>query len=171
VIIAFLERVSMSDSKTIRILLCTAICAAGIVASPSMLAHHGSNISYDMEHLWTTKATVVEFKYLNPHPWLTFTRVNEKGETETWTAELVTNPTFLLRAGWTRSRTLEAMKPGTVVELTLGTARVGGFNGCIRTIRNAQGELIVNSGGAGGDAPVRPGEAPTRGGGPGAARP
>jgi hypothetical protein len=136
-----------------------------------MLAHHGSNISYDMEHLWTTKATVVEFKYLNPHPWLTFTRVNEKGETETWTAELVTNPTFLLRAGWTRSRTLAAMKPGTVVELTLGTARVGGFNGCIRTIRNAQGELIVNSGGAGGDAPVRPGEAPTRGGGPGVARP
>jgi len=160
----------MKDLNIIRILTCTALCA-GIVASTPMLAHHGSNISYDMENLWTTKATVVEFKYANPHPWLTFTRVNEKGETENWTAELVTNPTFLLRAGWTRSRTLEAMKPGTVVELTLGTARVGGFNGCIRTIRNGQGELIVNSGGAGGDAPVRPGEAPTRGGGPGAQRP
>jgi hypothetical protein len=161
----------MTALKSLRIVLRTAICAAGIVASSSVLAHHGSNISYDMENLWTTKATVVEFKYANPHPWLTFTRVNEKGTTETWTAELVTNPTFLLRAGWTRSRTIEAMKPGTVVELTLGTARVGGFNGCVRTIKNEQGELIVNSGGAGGDAPVRPGEAPTRGGGPGAARP
>jgi uncharacterized protein DUF6152 len=157
----------MTDFRTIRILLCAAICAAAIVAPASMLAHHGSNISYDMENLWTTKATVVEFKYANPHPWLTFTRVNEKGQTENWTAELVTNPTFLLRAGWTKSRTLEAMKPGTVVELTLGTARVGGFNGCVRTIRNDKGELIVNSGGFGGDAPVAPGAAPSRGRGAG----
>ena len=158
----------MSYSKNIRKVLCAVTSAAVLAAPASALAHHGSNISYDMEHLWTTKATVVEFKYKNPHPWLTFTRVNEKGETETWTAELVTNPTFLLRAGWTQSRTLAAMKPGTVVELTLGTARVGGFNGCVRTIKNEQGELIVNSGGAGGDAPVAPGEAPARRGGPGA---
>jgi len=48
------------------------------------------------------------------------------------------------------------LKPGTVVELTLGTARVGGLNGCIRTIRSETGELLVNSGGAGGDAPVAP---------------
>ena len=45
-------------------------------------AHHGSGISYDMEHLWKTKATVVEFKYANPHPWLVFDRTNDKGETE-----------------------------------------------------------------------------------------
>jgi hypothetical protein len=160
---------SIPTRRAIAVVVCIVTCAAVLAAPASVLAHHGSNISYDMDHPWTTKATVVEFKYRNPHPWLTFTRVNDKGETETWTAELVTNPTFLLRAGWTQSRTLEAMKPGTVVELTLGTARVGGFNGCVRTIRNEQGELIVNSGGAGGDAPVAPGEAPARrGGGPGA---
>ena len=160
----------MSNSRASRIILSLAFCGAAIVMATSAQAHHGSNISYDMEHPWTTKATIVEFKYVNPHPWLTFTRVNDKGETEMWTAELVTNPTFLLRGGWTRTRTLEAMKPGAVVELTLGTARVGGFNGCIRTIRNEKGELIVNSGGLGGDAPVAPGEAPNRGGGAGAAR-
>jgi len=125
------------------------------LAAP-MFAHHGSGISYDMEHLWTTKATVTEFKYANPHPWLEFDRVNDKGDKEHWTAELITNPTFLLRAGWTKARSLEALKPGTVVELTLGTARVGGLNGCIRTIRSETGELLVNSGGAGGDAPVAP---------------
>ena len=140
------------------------------LAPASAFAHHGSNISYDMEHLWTTKAVVTEFQYKNPHPWLEFDRVNEKGEKEHWVAELVTNPTFLLRAGWTKARTVEALKPGTVVEVTLGTARVGGFNGCIRTVRNEQGDLIANSGGAGGDAPVAPGQAPTRGGGPGAGR-
>ena len=134
------------------------LCVVALAAP--IFAHHGSGISYDMEHLWTTKATVTEFKYANPHPWLEFDRVNDKGEKEHWTAELITNPTFLLRAGWTKARSLEALKPGTVVELTLGTARVGGLNGCIRTIRSETGELLVNSGGAGGDAPVAP---PARG--------
>jgi len=129
-----------------------------LLLSSLITAHHGSSISYDMEHIWTTKATVTEFRYANPHPWLEFDRVNDKGETEHWTAELVTNPTFLLRAGWTRTRSIEALKPGTVVTLSLGTARVGGFNGCIRTIQNEKGEYIVNSGGAGGDAPLAPGE-------------
>jgi uncharacterized protein DUF6152 len=139
--------------------LAVAIAAIGLLASSvTMTAHHGSAISYDMEHLWTTKATITEFKYANPHPWLEFDRVNEKGQTEHWTAELVTNPTFLLRAGWTKARSIEALKPGTVIEVTLGTARVGGFNGCIRLIKNDKGELIVNSGGAGGDAPLAPGE-------------
>ena len=141
------------------------VAVAAIVAMTGLLflsapsaAHHGSAISYDMEHLWTTKATVTEFHYLNPHPWLEFDRVNDKGETEQWTAELITNPTFLLRAGWTKSRSIEAMKPGTVVTLVLGTSRAGGFNGCIRTIQNEKGEYIVNSGGAGGDAPLAPAE-------------
>lgn len=135
-----------------------------LLSSTFVDAHHGSGISYDMVNLWTTKATVVEFNYANPHPWMTFDRVNDKGQVEQWTAELITNPTFLLRAGWTKARTLAAMKPGTVVELTLGTSKAGGLSGCIRTIRNEQGELIVNSGGAGGDAPVN---APARGQGAG----
>jgi Family of unknown function (DUF6152) len=127
---------------------------AVLFLSMPLAAHHGSAISYDMDHPWTTKATVTEFKYANPHPWLSFDRVNDKGETEHWTAELVTNPTFLLRAGWTKSRSLEALKYGTVVELTLATSRVGGFVGCIRTIKNEKGDYIVTSGGAGGDGPV-----------------
>ena len=136
-----------------RITVLTSAVALVFLSMP-LTAHHGSAISYDMDHPWTTKGTVTEFKYANPHPWLSFDRVNDKGETEHWTAELVTNPTFLLRAGWTKSRSIEALKPGTVVELVLATARVGGFTGCIRTIKNEKGEYIVTSGGAGGDGPV-----------------
>ena len=129
-------------------LLAAVLGSAGLVTSLS--AHHGSGISYDMDHLWKTKATVVEFKYANPHPWLVFDRMNDKGEIEHWTAELITNPTFLLRAGWTKTRSEEALKPGTVVELTLGTSRVGGFNGCIRDIRNEKGEPLLDTGRVGG---------------------
>ncbi len=135
------------------------LCAiAGVIAiAAPVYAHHGSGISYDMEHLWTTKATVVEFKYANPHPWLVFDRVNDKGEAEHWTAELVTNPTFLLRAGWTKTRSMDAMKPGTVIEITLGTSKVGDFNGCVQSIRNDKGEPIVDSGRNGGDGAAGPG--------------
>jgi hypothetical protein len=142
-----------------------------VVASVTISAHHGSAISYDMEHLWTTKAVVTEFQYKNPHPWLEFDRVNDKGEMEHWVAELITNPTFLLRAGWTKARSIEALMPGTKVELQLATARAGGFNAVIRTIRNEQGEYIVNSGGLGGDSPVLfPTETPGPGGPPPAGR-
>ena len=37
-------------------------------------AHHGSSISYDIDKLWTTWATVTEFRYMNPHPTMTFDR-------------------------------------------------------------------------------------------------
>jgi hypothetical protein len=123
-----------------------AVALVLLVASP-LTAHHGSSISYDMENSWTTKATVTGFRYMNPHPWLKFDRVNDQGETEQWTAELLTNPTFLLRAGWTKARSIEALRPGTVVELELSTARAGGFNAIVRTIRNEGGEPILGTGG------------------------
>src|SRR5437764_5463358 len=116
----------MFKDLILRPALLGAILSTLVLVAPT-LAHHGSGISYDMEHLWTTKATVVEFKYANPHPWLVFDRMNDKGEVEHWTAELVTKPTFLLRAGWTKTRSMEAMKPGAVVELRLGTSKAGGF--------------------------------------------
>jgi len=153
----------MLNRRRLRSTLLAAVLGSfALVASLS--AHHGSGISYDMEHLWKTKATVVEFKYANPHPWLVFDRTNDKGEVEHWTAELVTNPTFLLRAGWTKTRSEEALKPGTVVELTLGTSKVGGFNGCIRDIRNDKGELILDTGRIGGGNPggESGGDAPRR---------
>jgi hypothetical protein len=43
-------------------------------------AHHGSAISYDTAHLWSTWATVTEFNYLNPHPSIVMKIENEKGE-------------------------------------------------------------------------------------------
>jgi uncharacterized protein DUF6152 len=142
----------MLNSLRLRPALFAAVLGSVALVAP-LSAHHGSGISYDMEHLWKTKATVVEFKYANPHPWLVFDRTNDKGEIEHWTAELVTNPTFLLRAGWTKTRSEEALKPGTVVELTLGTSKAGGLNGCIRDIRNEKGDLILDTGriGGGGD--------------------
>ncbi len=109
----------------------------------SLWAHHGSAISYDTQHLWTTWATVTEFNYLNPHPSMLFDRTDNKGNVEHWVSELLTNPSVLARAGWTKSRSFEALKPGTKVKLWIGTSRVGGFSGIVMKIENEKGENIV----------------------------
>lgn len=129
---------------------------AVLLTTPVGLAHHGSSISYDMEHPWTTKAVVVEFRYQNPHPTLIFERKNDKGETEKWVTELITNPSFLLRAGWTKSRSEAALKPGTPITVTVCTSRVGGTNGATLTILNEKGEEIVSM--RAGDGPLGQGK-------------
>src|SRR5580692_1033895 len=118
--------------------------SAGLVLmGGSAMAHHGSAISYDTAHLWTTWATVTEFNYLNPHPSMTWDRTTKDGKVEHWVSELLTNPSALARAGWTKSRSVEALKPGTRVKLYVGTSRVGGFSGIVMKIENEKGENVV----------------------------
>ena len=117
-------------------------------------AHHGSAISYDTTNLWTTWATVTQFNYANPHPTMTFDRMTKDGRVEQWVSELLTNPAALVRAGWTRSRSNEALKPGTRVKLYLGTSRAGGLSAIVMRIENEKGESIVTGLGGRGDAKV-----------------
>lgn len=122
----------------------TLALAGGLIVSSCLAwAHHGSAISYDTQHLWTTWATVTEFNYLNPHPSMTFDRTDKSGKVEHWVSELLTNPSELARAGWTKSRSIEALKPGTRVKLYVGTSRVGGFSGIVMKIENEMGENVV----------------------------
>src|SRR5260370_30676384 len=101
-------------------------CGGLLLACAPGWAHHGSAISYDTQRLWTTWATGTEFNYLNPHPSMTFDRTDNNGKVEHWVSELLTNPSALARAGWTKSRSVEALKPGTKVKLYVGTSRGGG---------------------------------------------
>lgn len=120
-----------------------AAAAALLLVSTAARAHHGSAISYDTTHLWSTWATVTSFSYQNPHPTMTFERTTKDGMVEHWVAELLTNPSVLVRAGWTRARSVEALKNGTKVKLYVGTSRAGGYSGIVMKIENAQGESIV----------------------------
>jgi len=74
---------------------------------------------------------------------MTFDRTLKNGEVEHWVSELLTNPSALARAGWTKSRSVEALKPGTKVKLYIGTSRVGGFSGIVMKIENEKGENVV----------------------------
>ena len=111
-------------------------------AAGAAFAHHGSAISYDTTNLWTTWATVTQFNYLNPHPTMTFDRTVGDGEVEHWVAEILSNPSTMARQGWTRTRTVDALAPGTRVKLSLGTSRAGGFSAIVMRMENEAGEAI-----------------------------
>ena len=60
--------------KTIGLVALVLLMTAG-----TAWTHHGSAISYDTAHLWTTWATVTQFNYLNPHPSMRFDRTLKDG--------------------------------------------------------------------------------------------
>ncbi len=122
-----------------------ALLAALFVLPAGAAAHHGSGISYDLTKLWTTKATITDFRYINPHPLILFDRTDEKGIVQHWHSEIITNPSRMVRAGWSKSHSEEVLKPGTVVTLTLATAKAGGFSAVITKIVNDQGEEVVTN--------------------------
>lgn len=120
-----------------------AMLAGILLAAVPAMAHHGSNISYDLSKSWEQKATITKFGYINPHPIVLFDVTNKKGEVEHWHSEIVTNPSRMIRSGWGKIRSEAALKPGTVVTLTLSPAKAGGFSALITKIVNDKGEEII----------------------------
>src|SRR4051794_39652010 len=76
-----------------------AIALAAFGATPS--AHHGA-AAYDMTATATLDATVVEFRWINPHALIEFEERAPDGTQRRWTAETA-GLTILVRAGWTRT--------------------------------------------------------------------
>jgi len=120
-----------------------------------MVAHHGTNISYDRSKMWTSKAVVTEFRYVNPHPQLFFDVTDEKGNVTNWGAELLPNPAQLIKNGWSKKRSMEALMPGTVITVTIAPSKAGGVVGLLKKTANDKGEELV-PGGGGGPAPTTP---------------
>ena len=138
------------------------VCAGALtlaVALPAF-AHHGTAASYDLTNQWTRDAVVTSFHYANPHPQLFFDVTDERGNVEHWSAELLPNPAGLLRVGWTRTRSTEALAPGTKVKVTISPARAGGPVGLLVKVTNEQGAELVSDRvpypEPGGAAPVKP---------------
>jgi Family of unknown function (DUF6152) len=131
------------NDLTMKLIKPLTLIFCGLTICIPAFAHHGSAISYDTRHLWTTWVTVTEFNYLNPHPSMTFDRATKDGKTEHWVSELGTNPSMLVRAGWTKSRSVEALKPGTKVKLYIATSRAGGFSAIVLKLEDEKGENIV----------------------------
>ncbi len=86
-----------------------------LVVSMPMFAHHGRANAYSA-NFKTSKATVTQVLYVNPHVQLYFDTTDAKGKVTHWSGEM-TDIGQLLRAGWNKKRFTEALKPGTMVTL------------------------------------------------------
>lgn len=114
--------------------------AAGLLAlaalAPVPGAAHHSYSMFDMQRTVVLDATVVQFRWSNPHA---FIRVEvEAGEqTEVWSIEM-TSPNNLVQEGWTR-RTL---RQGDHVQLYVHPLRSGAQGGSYAGVRLADGTTL-----------------------------
>lgn len=84
------------------------VCAAPV------LAHHGTNISYDHNKPITLSGTVTEFVWANPHCQLYFDVKDANGKVTHWAVEL-NSVSVLGREGWTKRQ----FQPGDQITITV----------------------------------------------------
>ena len=133
----------MNDLK--RGLIITAI-ATVLLVSLSAFAHHGTGISYDSSKAWTRNAVVTEFKYLNPHPYIFLNVTDESGKVVNWGAEIAPNIAELVKNGWSKKRTEEALKPGTRLKVTIAPSFAGTTVGLLQRVYSEKGDEIIARG-------------------------
>lgn len=95
-----------------KFLVMVGLGVAVAVACLPGLAHHGS-AAYETNTTLTFKATVTDFRFINPHCQVFFDIKSDNGEVEHWQGEL-TAPNKLARAGWTK----HSLNPGDQITIS-----------------------------------------------------
>lgn len=132
-----------------------AVLFSGAVFCTAVLfAHHGSAVSYDLSKKVSTKGTITEFKYINPHPAIFWDVTDDTGNVVHWTGEIAPNVAQLQQNGWGRKRSEAALAPGTPVTVTVSPSRAGGPVGLVQRIENSAGEAVLGEIGLGAPPPA-----------------
>src|ERR1700756_3491043 len=115
-----------------------------------MFAHHGTAGVYDFTHRITTKATVTDYIWANPHVQIYFMLKNDKGGEETWGVETV-SPGNALANGWTK----KTFKPGDQLLVSFVPAKGNRtFGTCPQFVFVADGKRLGGNGRGGGGGEV-----------------
>ena len=114
-----------------------------------IFAHHGTNISYDRSKATTVKGVVTEFRYANPHPQMYVDVKDDTGKVTNWGCEIAANLFQLSLGGWGKQRSIDALKPGTPVEITIAPSRAGTPAALLIKVVNEKGEELLAAGGGG----------------------
>ena len=108
-----------------------------MVAFP-IVAHHGTNASYDLSKQVTLSGVVTEFVWTNPHCQLFFDVKDDKGNVVHWAGE-TNSPGVLSQAGWNK----RIMKPGDQITITLSPSKAGTPVGVVRKIVLPDGQELI----------------------------
>ena len=111
-----------------------------------LVAHHGTNISYDRSKPVTMQGTVTEFRFANPHPQLFVDVKDSSGNVTNWGCEIAANPYQLILSGWTKQRSTNELKPGTIVTITVAPSRAGTNAALLIKVVNEKGQELLATG-------------------------
>ena len=107
----------------------------------ALFAHHGTAGVYDFTVRITTKATVTDYIWHNPHIQIYFSLKNDKGEEQTWGVETV-SPGNALANGWTKN----SFKPGDQLLVSFVPAKGDRtFGTCTQFVFVATGKRLGGS--------------------------
>ena len=109
----------------------------GLVAT-SALAHHSTSM-YDRGAAITIAAEVVEFRWVNPHSYLTVVEASETAA-KTWSIEM-SSPGVLTRSGWSK----RTFNPGDKITLKFGPLRNGDAGGIFLEATLPDGTVMTYS--------------------------
>jgi hypothetical protein len=140
-------------------LIALSLLAGVLAVSSPVLAHHG-NAAYDGSVTMLKDATVTKLSWQNPHTIIQFDVKGENGEPVHWSAELG-SPSALGLIGWTKT----SLTPGDVIQVYIHQAKTKNPVGRIEHIVLADGSILRDSAGGGGDTDTPAGGRGGRGGG------
>ncbi len=120
--------------KTLAKLVLPAALLATLPVLPS-LAHHSYSM-FDMNKTVALEATVVKFKWQNPHAFIEIDAA-ARGGPERWAIEM-TSPNNLAQEGWKRT----SLKPGDKITLWIHPLRSGAKGGAYAGVRLPDGKTL-----------------------------
>lgn len=133
-------------NKHLRLISWIGACLA---LATSAYAHH-SAAQFDSQAEFTTQATVVEWRWVNPHCLLKFTVKSEGNEPDReWVAE-TSNPAGMTGRGWVRDQ----FKRGDQITITVRPSRNGAATGQIVRVVTPDGKTLTAYAGRSEGAPA-----------------
>ena len=115
-----------------------AVIAISSLLAQAAAAHHSTSM-YDRSAPVTIAAEVVEFRWVNPHSYLTVVDTADSSR-KTWSIEM-SSPGVLTRSGWTK----RTFNPGDKITLTFGPLRDGDAGGIFLAATLADGKVVTYS--------------------------
>ncbi len=116
----------------------TGFATASILAAGGAFAHH-STAMFNMRKNVVLNGTIRRFDWQNPHTWIVFDVPNGSGGVDQYGIEGM-SPNYLVRIGWT----LNTLKPGDKVELTIHPLKDGEKGGFDVSVKWPNGKVMYN---------------------------
>ena len=121
-------------------LLLASIAALAFLSATALLAHHGTGISYDLQHdPIILKGVVTEFRWANPHVSIYIDVKDANGKVQNWAIEC-TSIVGYARKGYNRN----SLKPGQEVSALVYPSKVKSTsNAVLAHIELPDGKVIL----------------------------